>query len=54
MKRAMAMATRVAGNETGHGDMGKSDGNGDKVGRQAIASRAMARAPVTRGQWQRG
>jgi len=38
----------VAGNETGIGDGGKSDGDGDKVGGQATASRAMARATVMR------
>ena len=38
----------MAGNGTGISDRGKSDGNGDKVGGQATASRAMARAMVTR------
>jgi len=37
----------VAGNETGIADGGKSDGDGNKVGGQATASRAMARAMVT-------
>jgi hypothetical protein len=49
IKRAMAMATKVVGNKTGNGDGGKSNGNGDKVGGQATASRAMATAMVTRG-----
>ena len=40
---------RVAGDETGIGDGSKSDGNGDKVGGQATASRVMVRATVT--QW---
>jgi hypothetical protein len=40
----------VAGNERGIGDGGKSNGDNDKVGRQATASRAMARAMVTRWQ----
>ena len=38
----------MAGDETGIGDGGKSDGDGNKVGGQATASRAMARATVTR------
>ena len=38
----------MAGDKTGISDGGKSDGNGDKVGGQATASRAMARAMVTR------
>ena len=38
---------RVADDETGIGDGGKSDGNGNKVGGQATASSAMARAMVT-------
>ncbi len=52
MKRLMATATRVAGNETGNGDGGKSGGDGDKFGKQATASRAMVLATVTRRQWQ--
>jgi hypothetical protein len=52
MKRVMATATRVAGNKTGNGDGSKSDGNCNKVGGQATASRAMALAMVTHGQWQ--
>jgi len=39
----------VAGNETGIGDGGKSDGYGDNVGGQETASRAMVRAMVM--QW---
>ena len=39
----------MAGDETGIGDGGKSDGDGNKVGSQATASRAMARATVK--QW---
>ncbi len=35
----MALATRVACNEEGNGDSGKSDGN--EGGRQATATRAM-------------
>ncbi len=54
MKRTMATATRVVGNETGNGDGGKSDGNGDKGGGQATASRAITLAMVTGRQWQRG
>ena len=34
----------------GNDDGGKSDGDGDKVGGQATASRAMARATMTRWQ----
>jgi hypothetical protein len=30
MKRAITMATRVASNDNGAGDGGKSNGNGDK------------------------
>jgi hypothetical protein len=30
MKRVIATATRVASNDDGDGDGGKSDGNGDK------------------------
>jgi hypothetical protein len=32
MKRAMAMAMRVMGDEKGNGDSGKSNGNGVKGG----------------------
>ena len=39
----------MAGDRTGISDRGKSNGDGDKVGGQATASRAMARAMVT--QW---
>jgi hypothetical protein len=42
-KRAMTMATRVASNDNGDGDSGKSNGKGNKVGRQATM-RAMAAA----------
>ncbi len=52
MKRTMATATRVVGNETGNGDDGKSDGDSNKVGGQATASRAMLSGTVTGGQWQ--
>ncbi len=34
-KRAIAMATMVAGNKEGNGDAGKSNGDGDEGGRQA-------------------
>jgi hypothetical protein len=40
-KRAMATMTRVAGQEEGNDNGGKSDGNGDKGGGQATATRAM-------------
>ncbi len=53
MKRAMATATRVVGNEEGNCNGGKSVDNGSKVGRQATASRSMATATGTCGQWQR-
>ncbi len=54
-KRVMVMVTatgmgEVAGDETGIGNGGKSNGNGNKVGGQARASRAMVRATVM--QWQ--
>ncbi len=51
MKRAMATAMRVAGDEPGNGNGSKSDVDGNKVGRQATASREMASATVTRGRW---
>ncbi len=51
MKWVMATVTRVAGDKTGNGNGGKSDGNSDKVGGRATASRAMASAMVTGGQW---
>ena len=38
----------MAGNKTGIGNGGKSDGDDNKVGGQATASTAMARATVTR------
>ncbi len=37
----------MAGDETGIGNGGKSDGDGNKVGGKATASRAMAKATVT-------
>ncbi len=40
MKRAVAMATRVAGEDAGDGKGGKSDGNGTK--RAIVRRRAMA------------
>ena len=40
----------MAGDETGIGDGGKSDGNGNKVGGQATASRAMVRATMMDGK----
>ena len=43
MKRAIAMATRVASNDDGDGNDGKSDGNGDK-GAGRVTTRAMAAA----------
>ncbi len=52
MKRAMATAARLAGNKEGNGDCGKSNGNGNKVGGQATASKEMAIATAMRGQWQ--
>jgi hypothetical protein len=42
-KRAITMVTRVASNDDGDGDVGKSDGNGDEGARQAT-TRAMAAA----------
>ena len=41
---------RETGDETGIGDSGKSDDNGNKFGGQATASRVMAREMVTRWQ----
>ncbi len=49
MKRVISMATRVVGNKEGNGNGCKSDGNGNKVGRQATASRAMATATAMCG-----
>ncbi len=43
MKRAIMMATRVASNDDGTCNSGKSDGNGDKGAEQAT-TRAMAAA----------
>ncbi len=40
VRAARAMATMVAGDEEGDGEIGKSDGNGDKSGRRATAKRA--------------
>ncbi len=42
-KRAIATATRVASNDDGNGNGGKSDGNGDEGAEQATM-RAMAAA----------
>ena len=41
---ARAMATMVVSDEEGDDDDGKSDGNGDKGGRQATATRVKATA----------
>jgi hypothetical protein len=41
MKRALAMATRVAGNKESSGIGGKGIGDGDKGGSQATATRAV-------------
>ncbi len=43
MKRAITMATRVASNDDGAGNGGKSDGNGDE-GAGRVTTRAMAAA----------
>ncbi len=55
--RAMVMAMRVAGNEGGNGNGGKSDDNGNKGGERATATvtkRVMAIATRVAGeQWQR-
>jgi hypothetical protein len=48
---AMVMAKRVAGNEEGNGNCGKSDGNGSKGGGQATAMRVMAMATATATTW---
>ncbi len=42
MKRAVAMATRVAGEDAGNGKGGKSDGNGNGTKRAIARRRAMA------------
>ncbi len=42
MKRAMATVMRVAGNEEGNGNSGKSNYNGIEGGRQSTAMRGMA------------
>ncbi len=41
MRRAIAMATRVASNDDGNGDSGKSNGDGDE-GAGQVTTRAMA------------
>jgi hypothetical protein len=43
MKRAVAMATRVVGEDAGNGEGGKSDGNGAK---RAIARRKAMAGPI--------
>ncbi len=43
MKRAITMATRVASNDDGAGDGGKSNGDGDE-GAGRVTTRAMAAA----------
>ncbi len=43
---AMAIATRVADNEEGVGDGSKNDGNGDKGGGRAMATRALVVATM--------
>jgi hypothetical protein len=52
-KRAMATVMRVAVNEEGSGNSGKSNGNGLKGDGQATALRAMAMMVVGE-QWQQG
>ncbi len=42
-KRAVAMATRVAGEDVGNGKGGKSDGNGTK---REIARRSAMAGPI--------
>jgi hypothetical protein len=55
MKRAMAMATRVAGDKEGNGDGGKSDCNGNKDGRRVTATRVMVtRVAVNNKQQEHG
>jgi hypothetical protein len=49
--RLMAMATRVEGNEEGHGDGGKSNGNCNKGDRQATAM-VTKRVAGKQRQWQ--
>ncbi len=57
MKRAMAMASRVAGDKEGNDNSGKSDGDGIEGGGQATATRAMATRVASKQrhqrQWQR-
>jgi hypothetical protein len=43
MKRAVAMVTRVAGEDAGNGEGGKSDDNGTK---RAIARRRAMAGPI--------
>ncbi len=43
MKRAVAMATRVAGKDAGDGEGSKSDGNGAK---RAIARKRAVAGPI--------
>ena len=45
----MALAMRVACNEEGNGD--NNEGDGDKGGRRASATRAMVMATVTAPTW---
>jgi hypothetical protein len=51
-KGAMAtvMVTMVVGNEAGNGNSGKSDGDGNKGGWQAAATRAIAMRVVGKGR----
>jgi hypothetical protein len=44
---------RVVGKEEGNGNGGKSNDKGNKGGRQAIATRAMATVMEMHGPWQR-
>ncbi len=50
----MATAMRVAGNEEGNGDFGKSDGDGDNGGQRATAmatKRVIMTATWVAGWW---
>jgi hypothetical protein len=49
-QRAMAMATRVAGNKEGNGYGCKSNGNGNEGGTRVTATRAMATATRVAGK----
>jgi hypothetical protein len=49
-KRAMATVTRVAGIEEGNDDVGKRDGNGNKGGERAKATRVMVMATRVMGE----